>query len=174
GRRAILSDPCFNEGRYYDGEIPRYGLALARMVAHITYLSEASIAMKFGRRLQHSDAFAYDLMRETEFQVESYLHYQGQRFVERFDANSYLYLTKAMDYFDLAEGRSSVAAALAATAARFLVVSYTSDWLFPTEQSRELVRALLKAGKAVTFLELDSPFGHDAFLIDQELPKLAS
>jgi homoserine O-acetyltransferase len=174
GRRAIVSDPCFNDGRYYDGDKPRYGLALARMVAHITYLSEASIEMKFGRRLQHSDAFAYDLMRETEFQVESYLHYQGQRFVERFDANSYLYLTKAMDYFDLAEGRGSVSEALAATAARFLVVSYTSDWLFPTEQSRELVRALLKGGKDVSFLELESPFGHDAFLIENELPKLAA
>ncbi|MGC1274293.1 MAG: homoserine O-acetyltransferase [Planctomycetaceae bacterium] len=174
GRRAIVSDPTFNGGRYYDGEKPRYGLALARMVAHITYLSEASIEMKFGRRLQHSDAFAYELMRETEFQVESYLHYQGKRFVERFDANCYLYLTKAMDYFDLAEGRGGVAEALSETAARFLVVSYTSDWLFPTVQSRELVRALLKGGKDVSFLELDSPFGHDAFLIDSELPKLAA
>lgn len=174
GRRAIISDPAFNAGRYYDGEKPRYGLALARMVAHITYLSEASIEMKFGRKLQHSDRFAYDLMRETEFRVESYLHYQGERFVERFDANSYLYLTKAMDYFDLADGRGSVAQALSKTDARFLVVSYTSDWLFPTSQSREVVRALLKAGKDVTFLELDSPFGHDAFLIDSELPKLAA
>ncbi len=174
GRRAIVSDPAFKAGKYHDGEKPRYGLALARMLAHITYLSEASIEMKFGRRLQDSDRFAYDLMRETEFRVESYLHYQGKRFVERFDANSYLYLTKAMDYFDLAEGRGSVAQALSATDARFLVVSYTSDWLFPTEQSREVVRALLKAGKAVTFLELDSPYGHDAFLIDSELPKLAA
>ncbi len=174
GRRAIVSDPAFNAGKYYDGEKPRYGLALARMVAHITYLSEASIEMKFGRRLQHSDRFAYDLMRETEFRVESYLHYQGKRFVERFDANSYLYLTKAMDYFDLADGRGSVAEALSATEARFLIVSYTTDWLFPTSQSREMVRALLKARKDVTFLELDSPFGHDAFLIDSELPKLAA
>jgi len=174
GRRAIYTDPAFNSGKYYDGEKPRYGLALARMVAHITYLSEASIEMKFGRRLQHSDRFAYDLMRETEFRVESYLHYQGKRFVERFDANSYLYLTKAMDYFDLADGRGSVAEALSATDARFLIVSYTTDWLFPTSQSREMVRALLKARKDVTFLELDSPFGHDAFLIDSELPKLAA
>lgn len=174
GRRAIVSDPAFNAGKYYDGEKPRYGLALARMVAHITYLSEASIEMKFGRRLQHSDRFAYDLMRETEFRVESYLHYQGKRFVERFDANSYLYLTKAMDYFDLADGRGSVAEALSATDARFLIVSYTTDWLFPTSQSREMVRALLKARKDVTFLELDSPYGHDAFLIDSELPKLAA
>lgn len=174
GRRAIMTDPSFNAGKYHEGEKPRYGLALARMLAHITYLSEASIEMKFGRRLQDGDGFAYDLMRETEFRVESYLHYQGKRFVERFDANSYLYLTKAMDYFDLAEGRGSVAQALGATDARFLVVSYRTDWLFPTAQSREIVRALLKGGKAVTFLELDSPFGHDAFLIDSELPKLAA
>lgn len=174
GRRAIVTDPAFNAGRYHEGEKPRYGLALARMLAHITYLSEASIEMKFGRRLQDSDRFAYELMRETEFRVESYLHHQGKRFVERFDANSYLYLTKAMDYFDLAEGRGSVTQALSATDARFLVVSYTTDWLFPTAQSREVVRALLKGGKAVTFLELDSPFGHDAFLIDSELPKLAA
>ncbi len=174
GRRAIVTDPAYAAGRYYGGEKPRYGLALARMVAHITYLSEASIEMKFGRKLQTGDRFAYDLMKETEFQVESYLHHQGKRFVERFDANSYLYLTKAMDYFDLAEGRVSVADALAATAARFLVVSYTSDWLFPTSQSRELVRALLRAGKDTTFLELGSPFGHDAFLVDSELPNLAS
>lgn len=174
GRRAIVTDPQFENGRYYDKEKPRYGLALARMVAHITYLSEASIEMKFGRRLQHSDEFAYDLSSETEFQVESYLHYQGKRFVERFDANSYLYLTKAMDYFDLAEGRGSVAGALAATAARFLIISYTTDWLFPTSQSREVVRSLLKAGKDVTFLELESPFGHDAFLIETELAKLSA
>ncbi len=173
GRRAIVTDPAYNGGRYHEGARPRYGLALARMVAHITYLSEASIEMKFGRKLQHSDRFAFDMLKETEFQVESYLHYQGKRFVERFDANSYLYLTKAMDYFDLAEGRGGVAEALSATAARFLVVSYTSDWLFPTTQSRELVRALLKAGRDVTFLELESPFGHDAFLVDSELPSLA-
>ena len=174
GRRAIVTDPQFENGRYYDKAKPRFGLALARMVAHITYLSEASIEMKFGRRLQHSDEFAYDLSRETEFQVESYLHYQGQRFVERFDANSYLYLTKAMDYFDLAEGRGSISQALAATAARFLIISYTSDWLFPTSQSREVVRSLLKAGRDVSFLELESPFGHDAFLIDTELARLAA
>ena len=174
GRRAIVTDPLFRNGRYYEHERPRYGLALARMIAHITYLSEASIEMKFGRRLQHSNTFAYDLMRETEFQVESYLHYQGERFVERFDANSYLYLTKAMDYFDLAEGRGSLAAALSQTEARFLIVSYTTDWLFPTSQSREIVRSLLQAGQDVTFLELDSPYGHDAFLIESELPKLAS
>ena len=118
GRRAILADPQFRNGRYYEeDEGPQYGLALARMLAHITYLSEASIEMKFGRRLQDSDTFAYDLMRETEFQIESYLHYQGRQFVERFDANSYLHLTKAMDYFHLSQSYSSLAAALSRTAA---------------------------------------------------------
>ncbi|QDT35850.1 homoserine O-acetyltransferase MetX [Stratiformator vulcanicus] len=174
GRRAILADPKFNSGNYYGGEKPQYGLALARMIAHITYLSESSIEQKFGRRLQHSDHFAYDLTKETEFQVESYLHYQGKRFVERFDANSYLYLTRAMDYFDLAHDYGSLTDAFRKTSARFLVASFTTDWLFPTSQSRDLVRALLKAGRDVTFLEFDSPYGHDAFLIPKELPKLAS
>jgi homoserine O-acetyltransferase len=175
GRRAIFMDPLFRDGRYYsETEKPRFGLALARMVAHITYLSEQSIELKFGRRLQHSDSFAYDLRKETEFQIESYLHYQGKRFVERFDANSYIALTRAMDYFNLSESFGGVQQALSATPARFLIVSYTTDWLFPTSQSRELVRALAAAHKHVTFTELDSPFGHDAFLIDSELPLLAS
>ncbi len=168
GRRAILADPQFHNGRYYEeDEGPQYGLALARMLAHITYLSEASIEMKFGRRLQDRDTFAYDLMRETEFQIESYLHYQGRQFVERFDANSYLHLTKAMDYFHLSQSYSSLASALSRTDARFLVVSYTSDWLFPTSQSQEIVRALLESGQDVSFMELDSPYGHDAFLIEE-------
>lgn len=166
GRRAIHSDPGFAEGNYYDKEGPRYGLALARMVAHITYLSEDSIELKFGRRLQDSDRFAFDMRKETEFQIESYLHYQGKRFVQRFDANSYLYLTRAMDYFDLAEGFDSLADAVNNVQSRFLVASYDTDWLFPTSQSRELVSALLQAGKHVSFLELNCPFGHDSFLID--------
>ncbi|MCA9031975.1 MAG: homoserine O-acetyltransferase [Planctomycetaceae bacterium] len=175
GRRAIFMDPLFREGRYYDETVkPRFGLALARMVAHITYLSEQSIEMKFGRRLQNSDNFAYDLSKETEFQIESYLHYQGKRFVERFDANSYIALTRAMDYFNLAETHGGLTAALSRTNARFLVVSYTTDWLFPTSQSREIVRALAETGRHVTFTELDSPFGHDAFLIESELPRLES
>lgn len=167
GRRAILADPKFREGRYDDDDGPQYGLALARMLAHITYLSEASIEMKFGRRLQHSDTLAYDLMRETEFQIESYLHYQGRQFVERFDANSYLHLTKAMDYFHLADSYGSLTKALSKTDARFLVVSYNSDWLFPTIQSREIVSALLESGRDTSFMELDSPYGHDAFLIEE-------
>lgn len=166
GRRAIYADPGFANGRYYDSEGPRYGLALARMVAHITYLSEDSIELKFGRRLQDSDRFAFDMQKETEFQIESYLHYQGKRFVQRFDANSYLYLTRAMDYFDLSDGYDSLADALKHVECRFLVASYDTDWLFPTSQSMELVTALLQVGKHVSYIELACPFGHDSFLID--------
>lgn len=173
GRRAIFTDPAFHDGSYYEhNDKPRFGLALARMIAHITYLSERSIEAKFGRRLQHSEELTYDLQKETEFQIESYLHYQGQQFVERFDANSYLTLTRAMDYFDLAGGHESLTAALLSTNARFLIASYTTDWLFPTIQSRELTRALIEAGKHVSAVEFDSPFGHDAFLIDREIPEL--
>lgn len=174
GRRAIYADPNFQNGDYYspDGpkkhgeEGPRYGLALARMLAHITYLSELSIERKFGRRLQHSDTLAYELQRETEFQIESYLHYQGKRFIERFDANSYLYLTRAMDYFDLKARYGSLGEALGQTDARFLITSYNTDWLFPSSQSQELVTALLGVGRHVTYLELESVFGHDSFLIE--------
>ncbi len=181
GRRAITVDPEFHGGDYYHGEAsngegphkfgeagPRTGLALARMVAHITYLSELSIESKFGRRLQHSEQFAYELQRDTEFQIESYLHYQGKRFIERFDANSYLYLTRAMDYFDLAAKYGSIAAALGQTDARFLVTSYDTDWLFPASQSREIVTALIQQRRHVTYLELQSVYGHDSFLIEIE------
>lgn len=173
GRRAIYSDPLFREGDYYgEEEKPRFGLALARMIAHITYLSEQSIELKFGRKLQDRDSLAFDLRQETEFQIESYLHYQGKQFVERFDANSYLLLTRAMDYFDLAEEHGSLVAAFEKSQSRFLVVSYTTDWLFPTAHSREIVQALLQARRHTTFIELESGYGHDAFLIDSELPKL--
>ncbi len=177
GRRAITSDPNFNQGDYYgdsQGSIinietgPRLGLAIARMVAHITYLSEASIEQKFGRTLQHREQFTFDMSTDVEFQVESYLHYQGARFVERFDANSYLYLTRAMDYFDLARDYGGLAKALGKTNARFLIVSYTSDWLFTTAQSKEVVAALIEGGRHVTFAELESPYGHDSFLLEVE------
>lgn len=169
GRRAITTDPNFNSGNYYTEEHgPRFGLALARMVAHITYLSEESIEQKFGRRLQHSDHFTYDLLKEIEFQIESYLHYQGKRFVERFDANSYLALTRAMDYFDLAEKYGPLPQALGRTNARYLVTSYTSDWLFPTAQSKQIVMALIESRRHVTYIELESPFGHDSFLLEVE------
>lgn len=175
GRRAITTDPQFQNGDYYGeepskyGDVgPRVGLALARMVAHITYLSEASIERKFGRDLQHGDHLAYDLQSETEFKIESYLHYQGKRFIERFDANSYLYLTRAMDYFDLAQRYGSIRDALGRSNARFLITSYVTDWLFPSVQSRELVSALLQTRRHVTYLELDSVFGHDSFLLEIE------
>ena len=165
GRRAIYADSGFSNGQYYDSEGPQYGLALARMVAHITYLSEDSIELKFGRRLQDSERFAFSMQKETEFQIESYLHYQGKRFVQRFDANSYLYLTRMMDYYDLA-GDRPLSEVLARARCRFLVAAYDTDWLFPCSQSRELVRALLECGKHVSFVELRCPFGHDSFLID--------
>lgn len=165
GRRAIYADRGFENGKYYDSEGPRFGLALARMVAHITYLSEDSIELKFGRRLQDGCGFAFEMQKETEFQIESYLHYQGKRFVQRFDANSYLYLTRAMDYYELA-GEKTLAHAVKDVQARFLVASYDTDWLFPTSQSKELVSALLQGGKHVSYVELECPFGHDSFLID--------
>ncbi len=176
GRRAITCDPNFRNGDYYSTNTPqkfgedgpRFGLALARMVAHITYLSELSIERKFGRRLQNSDQFAYDVQKETEFQIESYLHYQGKRFIERFDANSYLYLTRAMDYFDLSARYGSLRQALGRTEARFLITSYNTDWLFPASQSREMVTELVATGRHVTYLELESVFGHDSFLIEIE------
>jgi homoserine O-acetyltransferase len=166
GRTAILGDSAFNSGDYYDGSVPRHGLAVARMIGHITYLSDESMHEKFGRRLRNRDEHAFDFV--TEFEVESYLAYQGKRFTERFDANTYLYMTKSMDYFDLAEGAASLSAALAETTARFLVLSFSSDWLFPTYQSRELVDALRFNGSEVTFAEIPSPYGHDAFLLEPE------
>jgi homoserine O-acetyltransferase len=169
GRRAIVTDPHFNNGDYYGQERgPNFGLALARMVAHITYLSEESIEKKFGRRLQNSEQPSYNVSHEKEFQVESYLHYQGVRFVERFDSNSYLYLTRAMDYFDLADKYGSLEHALGRTEARFLITSYTTDWLFPTVQSRELTNILVAARRHVSFVELRSPYGHDSFLLEVE------
>jgi len=175
GRRAIYADPNFKEGQFYGEDGPRFGLALARMIAHITYLSEDSIELKFGRRLQDRDSLSHELHAETEFEIESYLHYQGKRFVERFDANSYLYLTRAMDYFDLGAAPGGLAQMLSKTDARFLIVSFDTDWLFPTAQSKEMVRALLTQGKHVTFSELSSPYGHDSFLIElDQLTELVS
>jgi homoserine O-acetyltransferase len=163
GRQAIMSDPHWNEGEYYDAEPPHAGLAIARMVGHITYLSDEQMHVKFGRRLQDREAFGYDF--KTEFQVESYLRYQGDSFVRRFDANSYLYISKAMDYFDLANGHHSLVEAVEGVQAEFLVVSFTSDWLFPTYQSKDLVRALQANGVPTSFFEIPSSYGHDAFLL---------
>ncbi|MBN2244415.1 MAG: homoserine O-acetyltransferase [Candidatus Aminicenantes bacterium] len=174
-RQAIMADPNWNKGDYYNGEKPDNGLALARMIGHLSYLSEASMARKFGRRLQSSHAFNYNF--SIDFQVENYLHYQGKKFVKRFDANSYLYITKASDYFDLGEqrGRGSLVNAFAKTLAKYLVISFSSDWLYTTEQSREMVRAIKKAGKEVSFCEIDSDLGHDSFLLaHSQLTRLIS
>jgi homoserine O-acetyltransferase len=166
GRQAIMADPNWRGGDYYgSGELPTAGLAVARMAAHITYLSEAGLTEKFGRRLQARDAKSFGF--DADFQVESYLRHQGISFVDRFDANSYLYITRAMDYFDLAEDHGgSLAAAFAQTKARFCVVSFDTDWLYPTAESRNIVHALNATGAQASFVELSSPFGHDAFLLD--------
>ena len=167
GRQAIMADVNWCQGNYYGRELPRAGLAVARMIGHITYLSEEQMHAKFGRRLQDREAFGYDF--ETEFQVESYLRYQGNRFVERFDANSYLYITKALDYFDLANGHHhSLVESLERVRAHFLVVSFSSDWLYPTAASKELVRALQANGVPTTFIDIPNAYGHDAFLLPND------
>ncbi len=166
GRQAIMSDPRWNQGNYYDSALPVKGLAIARMLAHITYLSDESMHDKFGRRLQNGEAYGYDFSKE--FQVESYLHYQGNKFIERFDSNSYLYITKAINYFDLTATYGSLTQAFSDIMARVLVVSFTSDWLFPTYQSREIVNALMSLEKEVSFCEIGTPCGHDAFLLEYE------
>ncbi len=167
GRQAVMADPDWRHGRYLiEGVHPHRGLAVARMGAHITYLSDASLHRKFGRRLQDREnrTFSFD----ADFQVESYLRHQGSSFVERFDANSYLYLTRAMDYFDLAaDYGGSVARAFQGTKTRFCVISFTSDWLFPTSESRAIVHALNASGALVSFAEIESDKGHDAFLLDE-------
>ena len=166
GRQAIMADPDWQGGNYYgSGKAPDAGLSVARMAAHITYLSEASLTEKFGRGLQNRDTKTFSF--EADFQMESYLRHQGASFIERFDANSYLYLTRAMSYFDLAEEHGGrLADAFAETRAKFCVVSFDSDWLYPTELSRELAHALNAAGAPVSFVELSAPFGHDSFLLD--------
>jgi len=165
GRQAIMADPCWRGGDYYGGEPPAAGLAVARMAAHITYLSEAGLTEKFGRRLQARNAKSFGF--DADFQVESYLRHQGLSFVDRFDANSYLYITRAMDYFDLGEEHGGLLAnAFRVSATRFCLVSFDTDWLYPTPESRSIVHALNAAGRPVSFVELSSPFGHDAFLLD--------
>ncbi|WP_377845954.1 homoserine O-acetyltransferase [Bosea sp. UC22_33] len=167
GRQAVMADPEWRRGRYLEeGTRPAKGLSVARMGAHITYLSEQALHRKFGRKLQDREAptFSFD----ADFQVESYLRHQGLSFVERFDANSYLYVTRAMDYFDLAADHDGVLArAFTGTKTRFCVASFTSDWLFPTTDSRAIVHALNAAGASVSFVELESDKGHDAFLLEE-------
>lgn len=167
GRQAIMADPDWRQGNYLEeGTTPHRGLAVARMAAHITYLSEPALQRKFGRRLQDREKLTYGF--DADFQVESYLRHQGSTFVDRFDANSYLYITRAMDYFDLAEENDgNLANAFKDTPVSFCVMSISSDWLFPTSESREIVHALNANAAKVSFVEVESDKGHDAFLLDE-------
>lgn len=165
-RQAILTDPDFHGGHYYaHGVVPRRGLRVARMIGHITYLSDDDMAEKFGRALRAKDDFDYNF--GVEFEIESYLRYQGDKFSEYFDANTYLLITKALDYFDPARHtEGNLTLALEGAHAKFLVASFTTDWRFSPERSRELVRALVANGCDVAYAEIDAPHGHDAFLLD--------
>jgi homoserine O-acetyltransferase len=167
GRQAIMADPAWMAGNYLsEHRNPAKGLSLARMVGHISYLSEAALERKFGRALQDRKEISFGF--DKDFQVESYLHHQSSSFVERFDANSYLYITRAMDYFDLiAANGGKLSKAFAGSKARFQCVSFTSDWLFPTSENRRVAEALGEAGADVTFTEIESDKGHDAFLLDE-------
>ncbi len=167
GRQAIFNDPMWNHGNYYDGEIPRAGLSLARMIGHITYLSEKNMHEKFGRKFQDSGADVKSL--NSEYMVESYLRHQGIKFVERFDANSYIYITRAIDHFDLWEDfGGSLNAAFENVMANYLVISFTTDWLYPSDNSREIVRALRVNGKNVNYTDIVTDNGHDSFLLPSE------
>jgi homoserine O-acetyltransferase len=166
GRNAILADSNFVEGQYTNGKGPDGGLAIARMIGHITYLSEQGMREKFGRELRNSHSYSYDF--NSEFAVETYLDHQGQSFVGRFDANSYLYITKASDYFDIGKDYGSLKNAFANTSCRFLVISFTSDWLFTPAQSRTIVDALVANNKDVSFCDIASPYGHDSFLLEPD------
>ncbi len=164
-RQAIMADPLWNGGDYYGGQAPAHGLSVARMIGHITYLSDQAMRTKFDRRLQDRSDISFNF--EADFQVESYLRYQGQKFVDRFDANSFLYLTKAADYYNLEQqhGAGSLVQAFSRAKASFLVVSFTSDWLYPTYQSKAMVKAMKKNSLDVSFCEIAADWGHDAFLL---------
>jgi homoserine O-acetyltransferase/O-succinyltransferase len=164
GRQAIMADPDWNDGEYYGKKLPARGLSVARMIGHITYMSDDSMREKFGRRMRNQTP-SWNF--EVDFEVESYLRYRGSQFVDRLDANSYLYITKAMDYFDLCQGRApTIPAVIERVKARVLVISFTSDWLYPSYQSLEVVSALRGRNKDVAYCELPSNYGHDAFLVD--------
>ncbi|MGA2774862.1 MAG: homoserine O-acetyltransferase [Candidatus Omnitrophota bacterium] len=163
GRQAVMADPAWNEGNYYGKAKPERGLAVARMIGHITYMSDKSMEEKFSRRLKAQD---YSFKFATDFEVEGYLRYRGDNFVKRFDANSYLYLTKAMDYFDLSG--SKLIPKDKDIDLRFLVISFKSDWLYPSYQSQEIARALKLRGQDATYCEINSTYGHDAFLLEVE------
>jgi homoserine O-acetyltransferase len=171
-RQAIVADPNWNNGNYYGGKKPDMGLAVARMIGHITYLSDESMRLKFGRKLQDKSDLSFDF--SADFQVESYLRYQGAKFVERFDANSFLYITRAADYFDLEKryGEGSPVKAFSGVLAKMLVVSFTSDWLYPTYQSKAMVKAMKKNSIDVSFCEIEAEWGHDAFLLPN--PRLSN
>jgi homoserine O-acetyltransferase len=167
GRQAVMADPDWCGGDYHaHGKVPRNGLSVARMAAHITYLSEDALHRRFGRNLQERSTLTFSF--SADFQVESYLRHQGSTFVDRFDANSYLYITRAMDYFDLgAEHGDVLANAFRGTKTRYCVVSFTSDWLYPTRESREIVQALNAVAANVSFVEIESNNGHDSFLLEE-------
>ncbi|MDK9708471.1 MAG: homoserine O-acetyltransferase [Desulforhopalus sp.] len=172
-RQAIMADPNWDKGKYYAGSKPDMGLAVARMVGHVTYLSDEAMHRKFGRRLQDKETFSFGF--DGDFQVESYLRHQGSKFVNRFDANSVLYITKAADYFDVVERMAGLAdkGTEARDKTKYLVISYSSDWLYPTYQAKELVKTLKRSGQDVSFCEIEADCGHDAFLIpDQRLTTL--
>ncbi|MBU1125894.1 MAG: homoserine O-acetyltransferase [Candidatus Omnitrophica bacterium] len=163
GRQAIMADPLWNNGDYYGKSNPERGLSVARMIGHITYMSDTSMEEKFSRRLREKN---YSFKFETDFEVEGYLRYRGENFVKRFDANSYLYITKAMDYFDLSEDKLFPHGG--SIGARFLVISFKSDWLYPSYQSQEIARQLKIRGVDATYCEINSTYGHDAFLLEAE------
>lgn len=166
GRNAILADPSFAQGQYHDRDLPAHGLAIARMIGHITYLSEEGMRQKFGRELRRAAKYSYDF--NSEFSVETYLDHQGRIFVDRFDANSYLYITKAADYFDLEQDFGSLAEAFAGVKSRFLVISFSSDWLFTPAQAEAIVDALVANDKDISYCNIASSYGHDAFLLEHE------
>ena len=165
-RRAIITDPDFCDGHFYkENKIPKRGLAVARMIGHITYLSDDDMAQKFGRSLRKREDYSYDF--GVDFEIESYLRYQGEKFSSYFDANSYLLITKALDYFDPSlKTKGNLAHAFACVESEFLVVSFSTDWRFPPERSHEIVTALMQNNRRVVYAEIDAPHGHDAFLMD--------
>lgn len=167
GRNAIMADPDFRHGDYYGHSPPAKGLSIARMLAHITYLSDESMRLKFGRSLRKSESYSYDF--ESEFSVETYLDHQGEEFVNRFDANSYLYITKAIDYFDLTAHYGALDAAMARVSAKMMILSYSSDWLYPPYQSQEMAYALLRQRRKVSYCNIQSDYGHDAFLLEVDV-----
>ncbi len=174
-RQAIMADPAWNGGDYYGTEGPRLGLAVARMIGHITYLSDVGMGQKFGRRLRNREKFGYDF--SLDFEVESYLRHQGESFVGRFDSNSLIYLTKALDYFDLTNGGTrSLEEALKGCPARFLLIAFSSDWLYPSYQCKAIAHAVRRNHGDATYCEIQSDYGHDAFLLEyqEQAPIVAS